>query len=141
MKNILILFVLTLASCNFDKKSSDAATLTQDSLTEGMIGGAVDTLNKNMKIVQNNYDITKDTVALPPQVKKALKKSTLKEKTCDEILVEYENLIKSIKSNPKSPNVSKLALYANDPFYNNCYNAEKSFREKVDKLDLILEEI
>ena len=135
---LLITFILL--DCKYTNQNTEPIPVPFDSLTEEMIGRNLDTITKDQKIVQNNHDFT-NMEKLPIQVKKAIETSPHKEKTCSNILKEYEKLIVAIKKNPKSTDVAKLSLWINDPFYNRCYNSDASFRASIDKLDEVLESI
>jgi hypothetical protein len=94
-----------------------------------------------------NYDQPKIEEKVPITEKKDLK-STTKElvatsfnagKSCAEILTDYEAFLKEISQDLTEEGIKELTKWTNDPLFNDCYNREKSFREKADLLDEMLE--
>jgi hypothetical protein len=138
MKLNLVLLSLLILGCK-NGKSDESNSSFIDSLSTGVIGSHLDTSsNVKVKVVSNNYNLRDENKTLPPQVAKAVKNSVHKEKTCDEMLKDYSEVIASFKNNSKVA-LNKLKTFINDPFFNECYNNNVEFRNSIDKLDEILE--
>ncbi len=74
-------------------------------------------------------------------LKKKIKDSPFKNKTCDEILKKYEKIIKEIVEDPSLLQTPKLKNIVTNIHHIHCMKVDSSYKKKVQKINLLLEKL
>ena len=148
MKNIILLLfvVLCLNSCGSDSQTS--AITTSDipaSVTESSNNRA-EILKREEPPAKKVEDVTSavhdkiKSKSLDKEQKEIkqeqFKKSKNREKSCTDLILEYEQLIDKIVSDKTNlENLTKLKSWANDIFHNTCLNDNADYQKKYAEIN------
>jgi len=143
MKSILYIFSLLLfLSCgnesveagdkNSSTSSADKEQTEQEDPRKKVVEEKVEGTNIYTDLTEEEKDNAKAEV-----IKEI---SPHKEKTCEEILIDYKALVEAVKLSPTDENYKNVQYYRNDPLFDKCKKQDEGFKKQVYELNKTIDD-
>lgn len=145
LQTLLMCLALFFVQCSNEQTNTE----TTEEMTETVIQESTETLMPELDIdtlavsEEEKAAIMEGEAERKIAIEEGIKKSVLKEKTCEEIFEEYKGVAEEYLSTKDDKILLKLSAWTNDPIYMSCRKAESfkvQFEELSAKIDAVGEE-